>query len=823
MDTKILRLFVASPGDVSAERDVVEMVAGEVNESPQEIAGLFQIEVLRWENARPSGGRPQQEIFDQLGPYDLFVGILWTRCGTPSGHDEHGHEIARSGTVEEIRDVLLKLKQGLLRKPQIMLYRCERDFFPQNLDEIGQFTAVHALFKEIETSKKVLTCRYKSVESFRDLFKKHLPAAIRTLLCEPTQPPRPTQTPTLIMGEAAIRLPHKLVQRESYMERILHLLATRSVCVLHGPSGSGKSTLAAQYFRSSGVEKRWAISKSALQRYAESISLTGVKLVVVDGFEDRGYCWGILKQIDLGETQLIVTTGDRNLGLRALRALGTSDESCLLEVGGLTREQWSLCLSEAIGERYRLVFDALHERFQGSVAGLRLLLAALAYEDDSKGALFGIRARLEEQAEVATDSVIGASGRYDYRHQPEAFIARRWWRHNFDAGHVLWVLSSVPLVGMSVSSLATLLSKEEVEVEQILRTLEQDSFVYPLHLGAETLWAALDYFRCVFESLDLSFAETQTLERLRDMYIRRCESVLNEELLGKLDSAFVRATRAFERRDLPTIIEDIGQCLKIVDELRSAQAMGESEWIPITHAISRRAASCKQVIPIAHCLTQLRDHPSLGDLAWQMSSVDDFWAASAAIFAAIKHWRISPHRQEHAQVLRQRLSHLLESDQWFSREAGNPWSDMLPAVLLGGLIVLGYEEWAHEELESPRFKARIPRSSFSHLVLILRAADCDESANLQTLLDRYWKSVRGGLTKQFAAEYLKHVYPAVNLSSEDFDWPNEYDPCLTAAQVAFSARAVKYWSEKTPVNPSRFKNDLKPANLLGSHGWFVAV
>ena len=265
MDTKTVRLFVASPGDVSTEREVVEKVAHEIDENPREAlveAGPFRIEVLRWEDVAPSGGRPQQVIADQLGPYDIFVGILWNRCGTPTGHDEHGHQIAQSGTVEEIRGALSKLRQKSLRKEQIMLYRCERPVFLATTDEILQFTAVHALFEEIDSSKKALTCRYNSIESFGSLFEKHFTQALQAVLRESTQPSRPPHTPRLVTEEAAIRLPQKLVTRESYLERIHRLLETKSVCVLYGPSGSGKSTLAAQYFRSSGdAEKKWVISK----------------------------------------------------------------------------------------------------------------------------------------------------------------------------------------------------------------------------------------------------------------------------------------------------------------------------------------------------------------------------------------------------------------------------------------------------------------------------------------------------------------------------------------------------------------------------------
>ena len=72
-----LRVFVASPGDVAAERDHVQAVADELNRGIAAQAG-FVLEVVRWEtHARPDMGRAEQSILDQVGQYDLFVGIMW--------------------------------------------------------------------------------------------------------------------------------------------------------------------------------------------------------------------------------------------------------------------------------------------------------------------------------------------------------------------------------------------------------------------------------------------------------------------------------------------------------------------------------------------------------------------------------------------------------------------------------------------------------------------------------------------------------------------------------------------------------------------------
>src|ERR1017187_8021432 len=90
-----VRLFLASPSDVSEERCVVEKTVGEINRSVARALGVT-VDLMRWEDVVPAMGRPQQVILDQLDieDTDLFVGVLWSRFGSPTGK-------ARSGTEEE--------------------------------------------------------------------------------------------------------------------------------------------------------------------------------------------------------------------------------------------------------------------------------------------------------------------------------------------------------------------------------------------------------------------------------------------------------------------------------------------------------------------------------------------------------------------------------------------------------------------------------------------------------------------------------------------------------------------------------------------------
>lgn len=83
----LIRTFLASPADASEERVIVQKVVGELNRSIARSIGVF-LDLVRWEDFIPGMGRPQQIILDQanIEETDLFVGVLWNRFGTPTGH-----------------------------------------------------------------------------------------------------------------------------------------------------------------------------------------------------------------------------------------------------------------------------------------------------------------------------------------------------------------------------------------------------------------------------------------------------------------------------------------------------------------------------------------------------------------------------------------------------------------------------------------------------------------------------------------------------------------------------------------------------------------
>ena len=100
---KKLRIFAASPSDVANERAKLETVV-ESLKPMADYLGLT-LEVVDWRAVVPDAGRPQQVIFDQLKPtsWDIFIGILWHRFGTPSGGKDKTGKDYLSGTEEEFK------------------------------------------------------------------------------------------------------------------------------------------------------------------------------------------------------------------------------------------------------------------------------------------------------------------------------------------------------------------------------------------------------------------------------------------------------------------------------------------------------------------------------------------------------------------------------------------------------------------------------------------------------------------------------------------------------------------------------------------------
>lgn len=98
-----IRVFVACPKDVANAKKIIKQVCDDIN---QDFRDSYAIQLLMLEHETSVvpefGPRPQALINQQIGEYDVFIGVLGKRFGTPSGgiNPATGHRY-ESGTEEE--------------------------------------------------------------------------------------------------------------------------------------------------------------------------------------------------------------------------------------------------------------------------------------------------------------------------------------------------------------------------------------------------------------------------------------------------------------------------------------------------------------------------------------------------------------------------------------------------------------------------------------------------------------------------------------------------------------------------------------------------
>ena len=80
---EVVRIFIASPGDVRKERLAFRDVIKKVNKVKAEAKGKL-LKAVAWEDTLPGRGRPQELINEDLIASDLVMMLLWRRWGSPT-------------------------------------------------------------------------------------------------------------------------------------------------------------------------------------------------------------------------------------------------------------------------------------------------------------------------------------------------------------------------------------------------------------------------------------------------------------------------------------------------------------------------------------------------------------------------------------------------------------------------------------------------------------------------------------------------------------------------------------------------------------------
>ncbi len=199
---RIIRVFVSSPGDVEDERGVLSEIVDSINRTDGQDGG-FRLELFRWEDevVPQIGPKPQQVVDGQTPAYDIYLGIMSPRFGTPAGR--YG-----SGTEKEFKDALKNWKAA--GAPWITFYFDDQPTLSSRPEDVKQYLKV-CEFRE-KMQKQGLYATYEGVrgssESFYEKVSLHLRKIVRLLLSPPVDSPPPkkvaeTAEPTAYLQDLA--------------------------------------------------------------------------------------------------------------------------------------------------------------------------------------------------------------------------------------------------------------------------------------------------------------------------------------------------------------------------------------------------------------------------------------------------------------------------------------------------------------------------------------------------------------------------------------------------------------------------------------------
>ena len=173
---KIVKVFLASPGDLQDERRAAKHVVDVFNKQWADNLGVH-IELVGWEDTVSRFGRPQESINRDLDQCELFIGVMWKKWGSPPSDGV----TYTSGFEEEFERSVESRRTS--RRPEISLLFKAID--PELLKDPGEDLKKVTAFKgKIITERTVLFQSFSSPLEFDDQVRGCITNYVQNLLRE---------------------------------------------------------------------------------------------------------------------------------------------------------------------------------------------------------------------------------------------------------------------------------------------------------------------------------------------------------------------------------------------------------------------------------------------------------------------------------------------------------------------------------------------------------------------------------------------------------------------------------------------------------------
>lgn len=261
--SKTIKILVSCPGDVTPEKEQIKRLCKDFSDENRGNSKI-SFSVLDWKDfVGIYGVRPQEQLNEYFGDYDVYIGLLWKRFGSKPGSENSDGKENESGTEEEFYIAIDNYKtQGV---PQIV-------FFVKNYDrETKSRLETEQLLKVDEFVEQQIEANNNYINKFKsaDEFNSKIVRLLKSLENEADYNIKVEEKESLVSEGTkikiadfkieSIKLPKTYIERstshfklvkdkltnpllETEQQSLDQLMVSTKRVVLLGDAGSGKST-----------------------------------------------------------------------------------------------------------------------------------------------------------------------------------------------------------------------------------------------------------------------------------------------------------------------------------------------------------------------------------------------------------------------------------------------------------------------------------------------------------------------------------------------------------------------------------------------------
>lgn len=158
----IVKVFIASPGGLDNERELVKTVLEQIVQSLP-VGSNITFRVLGWEQEVGEYGRPQEQLNPMVRVCHVFIGLLADRLGSPTGtHD--------SGFGEEYGEAVARREASEDGYPKIYLF--VKQNVPLHDSPLEQLQAVRRFVDGVKEQREALVNHFDGLEDLEDKLRR---------------------------------------------------------------------------------------------------------------------------------------------------------------------------------------------------------------------------------------------------------------------------------------------------------------------------------------------------------------------------------------------------------------------------------------------------------------------------------------------------------------------------------------------------------------------------------------------------------------------------------------------------------------------------